>query len=267
VPQAMPLISRLVPVLAGVAHYGNPFEIFVRRMFTRTGEMRIVDRRTRVSVRALRGSYHMFGETWYDHDYDVAGCPVRKDDTVVDIGANQGFFTCYAAQMGARVRAFEPNPTTFEIFERNIARNGFAERVTARCVAVADFEGETELVSSSYLGGGADTINAAHAKAVTSVGTEEKRFPVKVARLSSLIPADMRVRLLKIDCEGAELAIVKDLVNPERFDSLAIEYHPDAYPVESLVRAILEFGTHQVYVQHRNIIHAIRTDVLLDFAK
>jgi FkbM family methyltransferase len=263
----MPSISRLVPVLAGVANYGNPLEVFLRRLFTRTGEMRIVDRRTKVSVKAARGSYHMFGETWYDHDYDVAGCPMRQNDIVVDIGANQGFFTCYAAQMGAHVYAFEPNPDTFKIFEGNIARNGFSDRVFARCIAVADFDGETELVCSGYLGGGSDTINPAHAKAITSAHHPERRIPVKVASISSVIPAEMRVRLLKIDCEGAELAILRNLKNPERFDSIAIEFHPDAYPVEDLVKTVLEFGTHQVCVQHRHIIHAIRTDVLLEFSR
>jgi len=262
----MPSISRLVPVLAGVANYGNPLEIFMRRLFTRDGEMTIVDRRTKVSVTAVRGSYHMFGETWYDHDYDVTGCPIREGDLVVDIGANQGFFTCYAAQMGARVYAFEPNPASFEILKRNIARNDFAGRVTANCVAVADFEGETELVCSAYLGGGADTINAAHAQAIASFAEPGKRLPVKVARLSSLIPAGMKVRLLKMDCEGAELAILKDLMDPERFDSMAIEFHPDAYPVEALVKTVLDFGTHQVFARHRQMIHAIRTDVLLQFA-
>jgi len=260
-------ISRLAAVLKGVANYGNPFEISLRRLFTRDGEMRIVDRRTKVSVRASRGSYQMFSETWYDHDYDVAGCPVRENDIVADIGANQGFFTCYAAQMGARVYAFEPNPATFGVLERNIARNGFGERVLAKCVAVADFEGETDLICSQFLGGGADTIDAAHAKAVTSFGRLEKRLPVKVARLRSLVPADLRVRLLKMDCEGAELAILKDLANPKQFDSMAIEFHPDAYSVEHLIRTILDFGTHQVWVRHRNIVHAIRNDVLLEFAK
>ncbi len=263
----MPSISRLVPIVAGAANYGNPFEIFLRRAFTRSGEMTIVDRRTKVTVNAMRGSYHMFGETWYDGDYDVAGCPVRKNDIVVDIGANQGFFTCYAAQMGARVFAFEPNPETFEVFERNVSRNGFGDRVFAQRVAVADFEGETDLICSSFLGGGADTINPSHGEAVTLNGRLGRRLPVRTARLSSFIPSDTRVRLLKIDCEGAELAILKDLTSPEQFDSMAIEFHPDAYPMESLMKTILGFGTHQVFMRHRHIIHAIRTDVLLDFAK
>jgi FkbM family methyltransferase len=267
VMRIMPSIARLLPVLSGVANYGNPLEIFLRRAFTRSGEMRIVDRRTKVAVNAARGSYHMFGETWYNHDYDVLGCPVRQNDVVVDVGANQGFFTCYAAQKGARVYAFEPNPETFKVLEGNVSRNGFNDRVIAKCAAISDFDGQTELVCSAFMGGGVDTINPGHASAVSRLGYPAKRLSVEVARLDSVIPADMKVRLLKADCEGAELAILKDLVNPERFDSIAVEFHPDAYTVESLVKTILGFGTHQLCLQHGNILHAIRTDVLLEYSR
>ena len=94
----MALISRLVPVAQGVVNYGNPLQLVLQRLFMRDGEMKIVDRETGISVRAMRQSYHMFGETWYRRDYDVAACPIRQGDIVVDVGANQGFFTCYAAQ-------------------------------------------------------------------------------------------------------------------------------------------------------------------------
>jgi FkbM family methyltransferase len=260
-------IARTAELMKGFANYGNPIGIALQRMFRRDGEMTIVDRRTGVSLQALRRSYHMFGETWYTHDYDVAGCPIRKDDVVLDIGANQGFFTCYAAHQGAQIYAFEPHPKSFERLMGNIARNGYASRVTAECMAIGDFEGETNLFCSSHLDGGADTINPQHAAAVTRLGNNQRELPVRVARLSSVIPADLNVRLLKMDCEGAELAILKDLANPAQFDSMAIEFHPDAYPVETLIQTLMAYGTHQVYAVHGYIVHAIRNDVLIDYAK
>jgi len=260
-------ISRLVPVVAGIANYKNPFAIFWRRVLTHGGVMTLVDRETGVSVLAMRRSYHMFGATWYKGDYDVAACPLRAGDVVVDVGANQGFFTCYAAQRGARVYAYEPNPRAFDLLERNISSNGFSGLVRAKCVAVADFEGRADLLCSTFLDGGVDTIFPEHAEAMSSFGLRTGMVNVAVSRLESLIPGDASVRLLKLDCEGAELAILRGLKNPERFDSMAIEFHPDAYPVESLVRTILDFGTHQVYALHGQIIHAIRTAILIDFAQ
>jgi FkbM family methyltransferase len=263
----MVTLARLIPVANGIVNYGNPLQILLQRVFLRSGEMTIVDRETGISVKAMRQSYHMFGETWYQRDYDVAGCPLRKDDLVVDVGANQGFFTCYAAQRGARVYAFEPNPRTFELLKKNIAGNSFSDRVRAECVAVADFEGVTELVCYSFMDGGADTIQAQRAERIASEVDQRARVSVNVARLSSLIPADERVRLLKLDCEGSELAILKDLKSPERFDSIAVEYHQHAYPIEDLFASLLGFGTHQVYAVHGHIVHAVRTDILMDYAR
>jgi hypothetical protein len=92
-------------------------------------------------------------------------------------------------------------------------------------------------------------------------------LPVRVARLSSVFPSDVNVRLLKMDCEGAELAILKDLVNPAQFESISIEFHPDAYSVESLIETLMSYGTHQIYLLHGYIIHAIRNDILIEFVK
>jgi len=258
------VIGRAAAALTGLANYGNPVHILLHRLFTKNGEMTISDRRTGVSVRALRQSYHMFSETWYLHDYDVSACAIRPQDVVVDIGANQGFFTCYAAQRGARVYSFEPHPKMFELLGRNVASNGFSHLVSMDCAAIADFEDETDLICSPLLGGGANTISPEHADAVHASQKETSRVRVKVKRLGSAIPQNVRVRLLKIDCEGAELAILRDLKNPERFDSMAIEFHPDAYSVDTLIRAILAFETHQVYAVHGHIIHAIRTETLLE---
>jgi FkbM family methyltransferase len=264
----MSSIKRLVPVVAGIANYGNPFQIFLQRLFLREGEMTIRDRATGVEVKAKPESYPMFGETWYQRDYDVAGCPLREGDLVVDVGANQGFFTCYAAHRGARVFAFEPNPTTFQLLTENVSTNGFTSRVHAECLAIDGFEGDAELLCSSYRGGGTDTIHPKNSAGNTTLADEQgERIAVRVARLELQIPSSGQVRLLKLDCEGSELAVLKDLSDPSRFDSIAVEYHLHAYPIEALINCLLDFGTHQVYAVHGHILHAVRTDVLLDYAK
>lgn len=262
----MPPIARLAHVVESIGNYGNPFQILLCRLFTHSGEMTIVDRKTGVSVKAMCQSYPMFGEIWYRRYYDVVGCPLRKDDVVVDVGANHGFFTCYAAQRGARVYAFEPNPKTFEFLRENIARNGFADRVNAQCTAVADFDGETELQCYSYHDGW-ETISPERDQVVSRFFKQKEGVPVRVGRLSSLIPSEGNIRLLKLDCEGSELAILKDLKSIERFDSLAMEFHAGAYPIEAMVEQLLDFRTHQVYALHGHIVQAIRSEMLLEFAK
>ena len=73
---------------------------------------------------------------------------------MLDIGANQGFFTCYAAHRGARVYAFEPNPESYDMLLSNVNTNGLMDRVIARPWAVASNEGRADLLVSRELGGG-----------------------------------------------------------------------------------------------------------------
>ncbi len=61
-------------------------------------------------------------------DTAFVGRIVRTGDTVVDIGAHIGYYTCYMARLVGPtgcVVAFEPAPDTFEILRDNVAFNGY----------------------------------------------------------------------------------------------------------------------------------------------
>jgi len=57
-----------------------------------------------------------------------------------------------------------------------------------------------------------------------------------------------RIRLCKIDCEGAELDILKQLTEKElrKIDSFVIECHPESYGLQELIGLTLNWGTHQI---------------------
>jgi hypothetical protein len=83
------VLPRLISALNGCLHFGNPLQISLSRVLPGNGPMTMSDRETGVTVSATPGSYRMFAETWYDRVYDVPGCPLRGNDIVIDIGANQ----------------------------------------------------------------------------------------------------------------------------------------------------------------------------------
>jgi hypothetical protein len=86
------LLSQLVRLLESWRHYGNPVEILWQRMRkSPMAEFRVVDRRSGVVCRCRPAAHRMFGEVWFDRDYDVPGLTLRPGDTVLDIGGNQGF--------------------------------------------------------------------------------------------------------------------------------------------------------------------------------
>jgi FkbM family methyltransferase len=168
----------------------------------------------------------------------VPEVPLRKEDLVIDIGANHGYFACYAAAKGCRLICFEPSATNQTWLKKNIAINGLCDQVELHATAVGAQSGSTTLYLLPKLGGAMHTIEPAFAAAyghadITLFDTEQ----VPVVSLATYLankgyPA---VRLLKLDCEGSEYAILASLP-PEalaRIDSIVFEYHGN-YSLQSI---------------------------------
>jgi FkbM family methyltransferase len=264
------LLPRLATTLIAADHFGNPFRIALTRLLGKPENlMEVKDRVTGVHCICSLDSHHMFASTWYTRVYDVPGVPIRKGDVVVDIGANQGFFTCYAAQKGARVYAFEPVPELFERLRLNVQRNGFADRVTLEPYAVGGASGTAEMFVSSSLGGGQSTILPEFARNANV--PISRRITVRCKTLPQILAEfSLRsVRLCKMDVEGAELQILRTLNYAllARIQSLVLEYHPEAYDLGALLRLTIGWGTHQVsYMDDRpyvgNILRVASNHVL-----
>jgi FkbM family methyltransferase len=77
-----------------------------------------------------------------------------EGDTMVDIGANVGMYSIFAARTrGARVFAFEPESQNYAILNRNIHLNGLSGVVSAYCTALSDRSGFSQLHLSMFVPG------------------------------------------------------------------------------------------------------------------
>jgi FkbM family methyltransferase len=127
---------------------------------------------------------------------------VRRGDTVVDCGANVGYFTLIFARCvgpGGRVVAFEPEPGNFRLLERNIARNGY-ENVTAVPQALSREEGVAPLgLAIDNLG---DHRLGPTREARRTVSVEVTTLDASVAARAG------RIDLLKLDVQGREPAVL-----------------------------------------------------------
>jgi len=264
---------NLARALQGFQHYGNPWQLLAQRMLgNRLSRFNVKDRATGVACWCTPASHRMFAEVWFYKNYDVPGVPLRPGDLVLDIGANQGFFSCYAAQKGARVIAFEPDQTSFAMLQRNLARNNLSARVITRREAIGAERGVTDFFVSPMLGGGMNTTSAVFASRFDHVKTE----PVSCVTLSDVLKENNgeRIRLCKLDCEGAELEILRSLDTYEAalIDAFALEYHSAAYHVQELIECMLAWDTHEVMFASANgaapvqLIHVIGKRELRRFA-
>jgi FkbM family methyltransferase len=76
-------------------------------------------------------------------------------DVLVDIGANVGMYTIWAAATrGVTVFAFEPEAQNYALLNRNILLNRLEPRVKAYCVGLSDKAGLSELFMASVIAGG-----------------------------------------------------------------------------------------------------------------
>jgi FkbM family methyltransferase len=77
------------------------------------------------------------------------------NDVVVDVGANVGMYTIWAAKTrGVKVYAFEPEAQNYALLNRNIALNNLGGQVTAYCLGLSDRPGYSELHLSALEVGG-----------------------------------------------------------------------------------------------------------------
>jgi len=77
------------------------------------------------------------------------------DEVLVDIGANVGMYTIWAAKTrGVRVFAFEPESQNYALLYRNIIRNGLSDQVIAYCLALSDESAYARLYLSDFFIGG-----------------------------------------------------------------------------------------------------------------
>ena len=125
---------------------------------------------------------------------------LERGMTVIDVGANLGYFTLIMAEMVGEqgvVHAFEPNPPIARLLRHTVHVNGFRPRVRFHPEALGDRDGVARLiVPDSYPGGAA----------IVPAGVDETEGLVPVRRLDSyaeLLDAD----IIKIDAEGGEGAI------------------------------------------------------------
>lgn len=140
-------------------------------------------------------------------------CPIVNDvldllgkhdnATLIDIGANIGYYSLAAAASGAatRVHAFEASPRNALLLQESVIRSGLEGAITLHAVALGAAPGMLRLGANRRNQGGLHHIEAAG-------GTQVAR----VAFDSVLPPATGPV-FVKMDVEGAECAVVRGMRN------------------------------------------------------
>jgi FkbM family methyltransferase len=155
---------------------------------------------------------------------------VSAGDWVLDIGANLGQYACQLSDLvgpEGRVIALEPMPETFELLAANSRLFPF-DNVTLLNVAASNVTGIGRMTTPAWSSGAANYYESHLAE--DGQGPDVLKLPIDALDLPHL------VRLVKIDTEGHELAVLEGM---ERL----IERDRPTLIVEANDPAVIDFLT------------------------
>jgi FkbM family methyltransferase len=135
---------------------------------------------------------------------------LRRGDTFIDVGAHVGFHTLLASQLvgsSGAVVAIEASPSTYAALQRNLALNRVAN-VRAINMAASDHRGSLKFYRGPSDNLGSSTIYQELAKQGSQFEAEVETAPLGQILSSSELK---HARVIKIDVEGAEEAVVRGL--------------------------------------------------------
>ena len=150
---------------------------------------------------------------------------------VVDAGAHVGIFSLLASARGARVVAIEPDPSNYRVLELNVATNGLGDRIETIHGGLWSEAGSFVYAKGADSASGTLSIEDAVRDDIT----------VPAVTLDSILEAFEAVDLLKLDIEGAEVAVLTSSSQLCRVRAIAAELHfsPDSDEAAQ-VRDLLE---------------------------
>jgi FkbM family methyltransferase len=178
-------------------------------------------------VRALPEHRHL---SWNPTEYEAFRAAVEPGTVALDVGANVGAYAMLLGRWvggGGRVFAFEPAPGPFNGLARHIALNHLDAVVQPIQAAVGSSSTTAMFLPASTAGEG---------RLATEVENGPGAIAVPVLTIDAFcLERRITPRFIKIDVEGAELAVLKgarDTIRRCGSDlALFVEMHPSVWPL------------------------------------
>lgn len=147
---------------------------------------------------------------------------ISPGNTVIDIGANVGYYTvlaAYAVKNNGAVIAFEPDAENCRLLDANVKYNNFSN-VLVRPYAVSDSNGK-KLFDSHTASKGESALAVKNSSSTRTIQSVTLDSEVKRLKLQ-------KVTVIKMDIEGAEILALQGAKETIRKNpvTLFIEYNP-----------------------------------------
>jgi FkbM family methyltransferase len=151
-------------------------------------------------------------EFQFGYEADIAAVIdffVPNDGTLLDVGANFGYFSIYLASRKAfcgTVHAFEPSARGLRDLEALVSGFNLGDRIQIHRCALGDADGETELLQSN-----SDGLTTMVTQMANRLEKAVGKQTVELCKLDAF--TFQRIDLIKIDVEGAETMVIAGGLN------------------------------------------------------
>ncbi len=209
---------------------------------------------------------YLFEEIFLNGEYVFKS--TKAEPVIFDCGSNIGMGILFFKIIypNAKITGFEANPEVFEILKTNILNLNMKD---IQVHHLALYDEDTEI--TFYTGNSSESLLGS----INSKRGGQKAVLVKAKRLSDFLKTHSEIDLIKIDVEGAEWNIIKDLVESNsirKCHQYLIEFHLNLPELEGKLSEFLEYFESQGYLYNIRgdfgrvgefqdlLIHCIRKD-------
>ena len=159
----------------------------------------------RIKLRPDTDDLRIVKSNFVKKNYTRDFVPITKDSIVVDVGAHIGSFSIMAAKSAYKVLAFEPEPNNYRMLKKNMELNHL-ENMSIFEMAVSGISGYQDIYTYQ---GGSSADYSLYKRGITNI---------KTGRIPTISVEDIirredlpRIDFLKLDCEGAEHDILRNI--------------------------------------------------------
>ncbi len=232
----------------------NNWQLYLAHKFGFThSDLLVFITRNGIKVEVPLRLLQTFKEIFMDECY-LAGLEhgISSNATIIDIGANAGYFSLFAATKfpHSRIFSYEPVPVNYAQLQRHRDLNHSAN---IKCFPQA-VAGRTGEISLSFDTSDSFTTNATMFKPVHAGGNSLKVPCVSLQRVMD--ENDIKkCDLLKMDCEGAEYDILYNCPDEylQRIDQFAMEVHHGDNENQNIDALEAFFRKHGFYTRRRPV--------------
>ena len=240
-----------------MAAFQNWYMLYAGRYGFLRKEIELIHRNgLRIKLRPDTDDLRIVKSNFVKKNYTRDFVPITRDSIVVDVGAHIGSFSIMAARSAYKVLAFEPEPNNYRMLKKNMELNHL-ENMSIFEMAVSGISGYQDIYTYQ---GGSSADYSLYKRGITNI---------KTGRIPTISVEDIirredlpRIDFLKLDCEGAEHDILRNISfeTAAKILGIAMETHsvPPGFSID-IPNRLRELGFEVKMSRNGGYLYARRT--------